>query len=78
MGIAYKICDCRHTDTRKEENDLSYNNNINKKIFLNDNSININDDNITNVNPLSKDTIEFNNQVNALAKQYKNNIPKKY
>ena len=77
MGIAYKICDCRHTDTRKEENDLSYNNNINKKIFLNDNSININDDNITNVNPISKDTIEFNNQVNALAKQYKNNIPKK-
>ena len=80
MGIAYKICDCRHSDTRKEENgDLSYNNkNLNKKILLNDNIINLNnDDNFSNINPISKDTIEFNNQVNALAKQYKNNIPKK-
>ena len=33
MGIAYKLCDCRHSTTQNEENDLSYNNIINKKIF---------------------------------------------
>ena len=80
MGIAYTICDCKQAETKNEENDLSYNNKLNKQLFSNNNYKN--DLSIQNKeqNPLpssSKDTIEFNNQVNTLAKNYKNNIPKK-
>ena len=78
MGIAYNFCDCKHDETKKEENDLSYNNQINQKIFSNINKINSNINKINiNENPPSKDTIEFNKQVSALANQYINNIPKK-
>ena len=106
MGIAYKLCDCRHSTTQNEENDLSYNNKINQKIFSinnnnNDSIINLNNDDSKNTNnknnsknfntnykdvnlnkennnpPLSKDTIDFNKQVNILAKSYKKDIPKK-
>ena len=85
MGITYKICDCRHCETlnKTEENDLSYNNQINQKIFSNrnkNNIINKSDDIFIDNSqaPSSKGTIEFNNQVNVLAKNYKDNIPKKY
>ena len=84
MGIAYKICNCKHCEFRDNngENDLSYNNQISKNIFTNRNKkngyININDDNTdNNPPPSSKGTLEFNSQVNALAKNYKDNIPKK-
>ena len=85
MGTTYKICDCRHCETlnKTEENDLSYNNQINQKIFSNrnkNNIINKSDDIFIDNSqaPSSKGTIEFNNQVNVLAKNYKDNIPKKY
>ena len=84
MGIAYKICDCKNCENRSmnEENDLSYNNQINQKIFSNrnkNNNINTNNDNYFDNSqpPSSKGTIEFNSQVNALAKNYKDNVPKK-
>lgn len=80
MGIdCNNICGCRQKDNINEENDLSYNHQTNQKLNQNNNDINIinlNNNNI-NSNPPSKDTIDFNNQVSALAKQYKNNIPKK-
>ena len=80
MGIdCNNICGCRQKDNINEENDLSYNHQTNQKLNQNNNNINIinlNNNNI-NSNPPSKDTIDFNNQVSALAKQYKNNIPKK-
>ena len=77
MGIAYKICDCRNGDTRKEENnDLSYNSEINQHLFLK-NKNNLTDVNIKKKNNPSEDTIEFNRQVKTLAKNYQNSIPKK-
>ena len=80
MGTSYNICFCKHEeDAQNEENDLSYKNQSNKDIFLN-NNLNLNQSEINNnnnINYISKDTIEFNNQVNALANNYKNDIPKK-
>ena len=81
MGTVYKICDCRHSETKAKnaESDLSYNYQINKKIFDNINNIKVINENNNNKNNNlpSKGTIDFDNQVNALANQYKNNIPKK-